>query len=169
MLINIITWENGLDEKGIAGVHFSCWNDTAKTPDEFALEIMAMGDDSKDYKDFIRKIGRFHWTLSTSATNGTIVGTKQLDLSEEQLEQIRRSTYKNSYGVLNPQPTPNDLDVVEKIKKMTILEKNKLSQDEATDLQGQLGYELLSDEECSRLYQRGLNALNKVVFKKASF
>jgi len=154
MLINIITWEKGLDEKGIAGVHFSCWNDTAKTPDEFALEIMAKGDDSKDYKDFIRKIGRFHWTLSTSATNGTIVGTKQLDLSEEQLEQIRRSTFRNSYGALNPQPTPNDLDVVEKITKMTKFERDKLSKDEAKVVGKELGYELLSDEEWENYKQR---------------
>ena len=155
MLINIITWEKGLDKNGIAGVSFSCWNDTAKTPDEFALEIIAKTKGNKDYENFIRRLGRFHWTLSTSATNGTIVGTKQLELSEEQLEEIRRSTYKNSYGVVSTDNlTLEAVDVVEKIAKMTPLERNKVSKDEATGLQKQLGYELLSEEEWEDYKQR---------------
>jgi hypothetical protein len=154
MLINIITWEKGLDHNGIAGVYFSCWNDTARTPDEFALEIIDKTKGDKDYENFIRKLGRFHWTLSTSATNGTIVGTKQLELSEKQLEEIRRSTYKNSYGAMNAEKFEGTLDVVQKIAKMTPFERSALSMDEGTDLQNKMGYELLSDEEWEDYKQR---------------
>ena len=154
MLINIITWEKGLDHNGIAGVYFSCWNDTARTPDEFALEIIDKTKGDKDYENFIRKLGRFHWTLSTSATNGTIVGTKQLELSEKQLEEIRRSTYKNSYGVMNAEKFEGTLDVVQKIAKMTPFERSALSMDEGTNLQNKMGYELLSDEEWEDYKQR---------------
>jgi len=154
MLINIITWEKGLDKNGIAGVSFSCWNDTARTPDEFALEIIDETKGDKDYEGFLRKLGRFHWTLSTSATNGTIVGTKQLELSEEQLEEIRRSTYKNSYGVMNAEKFEGTLDVVQKIAKMTPFERSALSMDEGTNLQNKMGYELLSDEEWEDYKQR---------------
>jgi hypothetical protein len=155
MLINVITWEKGLDKNGIAGVSFSCWNDTAKTPDEFALEIIAKTKGNKDYESFVRRLGRFHWTLSTSATNGTIVGTKQLELSEEQLKEIRRSTYKNSYGVVSTDNLTLEVaDVVEKITKMTPLERNKLSKDDATNLQNKMGFELLSDDEWENYKQR---------------
>lgn len=154
MLINIITWEKGLDKNGIAGVSFSCWNDTARTPDEFALEIIDKTKGDKDYEGFIRRLGRFHWTLSTSATNGTIVGTKQLELSEEQLEEIRRSTYKNSYGVMNAEKFEGTLDVVQKIAKMTPFERSALSMNEGTNLQNKMGYELLSDEEWENYKQR---------------
>ena len=55
---------------------------------------------------------------------------------------------------MNPQPTPNDLDVVEKITKMTKFERDKLSKDEAKVVGKELGYELLSDEEWENYKQR---------------
>ena len=76
-------------------------------------------------------------------------------MSEEQLKEIRRSTYKNSYGVVSTDNLTLEVaDVVEKITKMTPLERNKLSKDDATNLQNKMGFELLSDDEWENYKQR---------------
>lgn len=144
LLINIITWEKIFSpENGTFQVSMSCWNDTARTPDEVALEIMSKKD--KTYQEFVRKLGRFQWIKSQAINSGTIVGAKQIELSEKELQEIRDTTFKNSHGVHNEEEEvmPISKELIEK----AINDPSYRNKEVGGKIQTALGYDKLSDEE----------------------
>ncbi len=142
LLINVITWEKNFNKTtGAFEVSISCWNDSARTPDEVATEIMSNKD--KDYQNFVRQLGRFQWIKSQSVKAGTVVGAKQIELTDEQIEQIRLTTFKNSYGMEQQDVVPLTTDL---IKKVVSNQKDR-TKENGVQIQAGLGYDLLSDEE----------------------
>ena len=85
LLINVITWEKIFNEEvGSFVISMSCWNDTAKK-----------------HQELLRKIGRFHWIKSETVKSGTTVGSKEIELTEQELQAIKETTFDKSYGVSN--------------------------------------------------------------------
>ena len=151
LLINVITWEKNFNKStGAFEVSISCWNDSARTPDEVAIEIMSNKD--KDYQEFVRQLGRFQWIKSQSVKAGEIVGAKQIELTDEQIEQIRLTTFKNSYGVGQENVVSLSTDL---IKKVVENEKDRTKAN-GIQIQEGLGYDLLSDEEWEEYKNRML-------------
>jgi len=98
LLINVITWERIFNEEiGNFVISMSCWNDTARTPDEVAIEIISNKD--KAHQELLKKIGRFHWIKSETVKPGTTVGSKEIELTEQELQAIKETTFDKSYGV----------------------------------------------------------------------
>jgi hypothetical protein len=98
LLINIITWEKIFNEEtGNFQITMSCWNDTARTPDEVAIEIIS--SKNKALQELLKKIGRFHWINSEMIKSGIIVGSKEIKLTEKALQEIKETTFDKSYGV----------------------------------------------------------------------
>jgi len=98
LLINVITWEKIFNEEtGNFQITMSCWNDTARTPDEVAIEIIS--SKNKALQELLKKIGRFHWIKSEMIKSGIIVGSKEIKLTEKALQEIKETTFDKSYGV----------------------------------------------------------------------
>jgi hypothetical protein len=144
LLINILTWEKIFHpETGNFQTTISCWNDTARTPDEVALELMSHKD--KGYRNFVRELGRFQWIKSQSINSGTIVGAKQLELSEKELQAIRDTTFKNSYGVADKDIY--EVPITKELIDKAINNPAERNRETGDALQKALGYNKLSDEE----------------------
>ena len=145
LLINVITWEKLFDKKtGEFQITMSCWNDTARTPDEVAIEIMSNKD--KTYQNFLRRLGRFQWIKSQTIKAGTIVGAKQIELSEKELHEIRETTFKNSHG-FNPEQEVIPVPFAENLIKEAIGDRTKRTKEIGSQIQDALGFTKLTDEE----------------------
>jgi hypothetical protein len=150
LFINVITWEKLFNKTtGEFQVTMSCWNDTARTPDDVAVEIMSNPD--KDYQEFVRQLGRFQWIKSQTVKSGTIVGAKQIELTEEQMQEIRAITFQNSHGL---DKEVKDVDTTKELINKALLGETNRTRDIGNKIQDNLGWNKLTDEQWEEYRKR---------------
>jgi len=96
LLINIVVWEKGFAEKsGKPLICMTFFNDSARTPDDVAIQIL---NDEKErkYKAGWRRatdiVGRFGWVHSANIEHGEMIGEYLNPIDDKETETLRDFT-----------------------------------------------------------------------------
>lgn len=91
LYVNVFLWKKCFNETtGEFQLSVSYWNDTERTPDDIATQVLS----TQSWKEQMAILGRFHWVKSGCIFEGERLGEDELGLSEKVLEETRKITFR---------------------------------------------------------------------------